>query len=214
MKRAITSFPVPDSPVKRTVVSVAATCVAFFRTPFHSVDSPTTAACGIESTRSWIRRRPRASWDGNARYVLMSRFLHIRVFRRTTPAERCHRRPLHRLDRNREILPIDDSSVLHQESADAMPRSHEHARRTPIGPLAEYHRATATVSELRRSDRRRAPRRKRSFTAAQPLIGRTPRSCGTNKDPPINAQDAIDVAHATTPRRIHKHRGESNLPQP
>jgi len=84
-----------------------------------------------------------------------------------------------------------------------------------IGSLAEYHRATGgcvqsyvdPIGNVHQAA-------KRSFTAAQPLIGRTPRSCGTNRDPPINTQDAIDVAHATTARRIHEHRGESNLPLP
>ena len=40
MNRAITSLPVPDSPCSETVVSVAATCIARFRTPFHSTDCP------------------------------------------------------------------------------------------------------------------------------------------------------------------------------
>jgi hypothetical protein len=83
-----------------------------------------------------------------------------------------------------------------------------------IGSLAEYHRATfdcvqSDVDPI--GNEHQAA--KRSFTVAQPLIGRAPRSCGTSKHPPINAQDAIDVAHAQTPRRIHEHRGENSLPQ-
>ncbi len=45
MNRATTSLPVPDSPVTSTVVSVSATCVAFFNTSRHSADSPTTPVC-------------------------------------------------------------------------------------------------------------------------------------------------------------------------
>src|SRR5712692_5003466 len=42
MKRASTSFPVPDSPCRNTVVSVQATWVAFLNTCRHSGDCPTT----------------------------------------------------------------------------------------------------------------------------------------------------------------------------
>ena len=42
MNLATTSFPVPDSPVTSTVVSVLATCAALFSTSSHSADSPTT----------------------------------------------------------------------------------------------------------------------------------------------------------------------------
>ena len=41
MNRATTSFPVPESPNKRTVASVGATCVALVRTSFQAGDSPT-----------------------------------------------------------------------------------------------------------------------------------------------------------------------------
>ena len=41
MNRATTSFPVPDSPTRRTVVSVEATCVAALSTSCHCGDGPT-----------------------------------------------------------------------------------------------------------------------------------------------------------------------------
>jgi hypothetical protein len=43
MKRATTSLPVPDSPVRSTVVSVSATSAAFFSVSIHSGDPPATA---------------------------------------------------------------------------------------------------------------------------------------------------------------------------
>ena len=41
MNLAITSLPVPDSPMSRTVVSVDATCVAALSTACHASDGPT-----------------------------------------------------------------------------------------------------------------------------------------------------------------------------
>ena len=55
MKRATTSLPVPDSPSRRTVVSVAATCVACFSTSFQAVDSPTTRRRPPSDSISWVR---------------------------------------------------------------------------------------------------------------------------------------------------------------
>ena len=44
MKRAMTSFPVPDSPLTRTVVSVAVTRAAFLSASRQSADCPTMRA--------------------------------------------------------------------------------------------------------------------------------------------------------------------------
>ena len=50
--------------------SVAAPCVAFFSAPFHSVDSPTTAACGIESTRMDQKAAAVRGWPRSARCLV------------------------------------------------------------------------------------------------------------------------------------------------
>ena len=54
MKRATTSLPVPDSPVMRTVVSVAATLVAWASTSFHCRERP-SARCGLRVSSSRAR---------------------------------------------------------------------------------------------------------------------------------------------------------------
>src|ERR671932_672281 len=56
MNRATTSLPVPDSPVNSTVVSVSATCVAFFSTSIHSGDLPTTRGFDQAEQRTNPRR--------------------------------------------------------------------------------------------------------------------------------------------------------------
>ena len=57
MKRATTSFPVPDSPCRRTVASVAATCVALRSTSFHSADCPIAGRPPSRRARSRLDAR-------------------------------------------------------------------------------------------------------------------------------------------------------------
>ncbi len=63
MYRAITSLPVPDSPVRSTVVSVAATCVAARTTAFHPRDCPPsgrTPVCESSASDSAFTRASRS----------------------------------------------------------------------------------------------------------------------------------------------------------
>ena len=76
MNRAMTSLPVPDSPCRHVVASVAATCVARLITSRHAGDVPTGASAaghrpstGSAADLSLVghtRRRPRAC-DGGGR---------------------------------------------------------------------------------------------------------------------------------------------------
>ena len=61
MNRATTSLPVPDSPVKSTVVSVGATCVAARSTFFHVSDGPTMRPYPLRESSSSDSDRRRAS---------------------------------------------------------------------------------------------------------------------------------------------------------
>src|SRR5207244_623146 len=57
---------------------------------------------------------------------------------RLAPAALHHRR-LRTLDRNREVLPLDDLFIFHEEHAHAVPRSHQEPRGEMIDSLIEYH---------------------------------------------------------------------------
>ena len=61
MKRATTSLPVPDSPVRRTVVSVGATFAACVRMSCHAFDSPTTRRYPRVVSSSSVSARTRSS---------------------------------------------------------------------------------------------------------------------------------------------------------
>src|SRR5580700_3222606 len=72
MKRASTSFPVPDSPCRNTVVSVQATWVAFLNTCSNSGDCPTTRRGPDCASRFSVRLRTIA--EGIAEIAMLGLF--------------------------------------------------------------------------------------------------------------------------------------------
>src|ERR1700676_3670525 len=81
-KRAMPSFPVPDSPVSRTVASVGATSAARFITSFHASDAPTARSPGASHPATTVAAGRVNSEGTNSRSADMAV---LRVWRANRP---------------------------------------------------------------------------------------------------------------------------------